>query len=139
MFKWRWKWKLANPALFDEKHKDKREAVVPISSAFYKPSANIREKMEYLDRLIRLKESKPFTLDINERLDCVCNSIETDLGIIEDYLADKPDMGKFTINTRVEVQPGVSNEAIQNITDRIKKSSRYPPRSVDFTKSPRTV
>ncbi|MED5017920.1 hypothetical protein P9847_11460 [Paenibacillus chibensis] len=125
MFKW--KWKSANPVLFDQMHKDKPEAVVPISSAFYKPSPNIRGKMEYLDRVIRLKESKAFTLDIDKRLDCICNSIETDLGIIEGYLADEPDMGKFIIRTKVEGQPGFNEEAIQIITDRIKKSFGIPP------------
>lgn len=125
MFKW--KWKSANPVLFDEMHEDKMEAVAQLSSAFYKPSTNIRGKMEYLDRLIRLKESKAFTLDIDERLDCVCNSIETDLGINEDYLPDELDMGKFIINTKVGGQGGVSNEAIRNITDRIKKAFGIPP------------
>ncbi|WP_338841834.1 hypothetical protein [Paenibacillus glucanolyticus] len=81
MFKW--KRKSANPILSDELRDGKPELVTPLFDI--KPRANIHAKMEYLDRLIRMNESKYSLLasegkHLAERLNEVCDSIEKDLG-----------------------------------------------------------
>jgi|GEM_PF-5463317 len=92
MFKWydQRKWKSENPIPSDELRDGKPELVTPLFDI--KPRANIHAKIEYLDRLIRMKEGKCSLLasqgkHVDERLNEVCDSIEKDLGI-DDHSPD---------------------------------------------------
>lgn len=111
------KWKTAKPILVDELREGKAKLIAPL---FDKPRANIHAKMEYLDRLIRLKEGKSYMLaswekDIDERLNEVCDSIEKDLGI-DDH---SPDFDS-DINVTVETSKGTdeADEIVREVLER---------------------
>lgn len=115
MFKW--KRKSAKPILVDELRDDKAKLIAPL---FDRPRTNIYAKMEYLDRLIRMKESEYSLLaseakHVAERLNEVCDSIEKDLGI-DDH---SPDFHS-DINVTVEMSKGTdeADEIVREVLER---------------------
>ncbi|AYB41788.1 hypothetical protein [Paenibacillus lautus] len=114
--------KSANPILLDELREDKAKLIAPLFDN--KPRANIHAKMEYLDRLIRMNESKYSLLaseakHVAERLNDVCDSIEKDLGI-DDHT---PDFDS-DINVTVEMSKGSDevDEIVREVLERISNT-----------------